>query len=360
MALSGGPAVAVDPVVSKTEARSELDLTVYNRNLALVREVRSAEVPAGVFSLEFQDVPSQIEPRSLVIETTGRAGLRILEQNYEFDLMSMEKILHKYVGQEISWLQDDGERITGRLLGMQAGPVYEVNEEIVFKVPGRIVLPALPENLRARPTLVWKVETERSAQAEIEASYLTRGLSWSADYVLQLNPRGDLADLQAWVSLDNRCGSSFADARIYLVAGEIHQATPERGGRQQDIMLAAKADFEVITQEALYDYHLYTLPGRTILKDAQIKQVSLFEAEQIAVQRRYRLQSNPGLYRGGSSRRAKEKIWVYYAFDNTEKNHLGMPLPAGIMRVYGEAKSGSRQLLGEDRIDHTPKDGKSS
>ncbi|MFH1841716.1 MAG: DUF4139 domain-containing protein [bacterium] len=342
--------------MSGADTRQELDVTIYNQNLALVREVRQIDLPGGVFGLEFQDVPAQIEPRSLVVGTADDSELRIIEQNYEFDLMSQEKILQKYVGRELSWIQEDGSRITGRLLGMAAGPVYEVNEEVVFMVPGRIALPTLPDNLRARPTLVWKADAERRQNASVEASYLTRGLSWSADYVMQLSPEGTRADLQAWVSLDNRCGATFAGARLYLVAGDIHQApaaVPPSDGR---MMLAAKADYGAVSEEALYDYHLYSLPGQTTLKDAQIKQISLFETEDIKVSRRYKLETQATFYRGGGQQAAEQKVAVYYSFQNEEENHLGIPLPAGIFRVYGQASSGSRQLLGEDRIDHTPRD----
>ncbi len=354
---AGACSAAESLVISEANARRELDVTVYNSQLALVREVRQADLPAGAFALEFRDVPSEIEPTSLVVEATGRTGLQLLEQNYEFDLMSKDKILEKYVGREVAWIQEDGGRITGKLLGMSAGPVFEVGGEIVFEVPGRIALPALPENLRARPTLVWRARTQRSGGAEIEASYLTRGVSWSADYVLQLDRSGERADLQAWVSLDNRCGTSFADARLMLVAGEIHLAPPPNPRPEtQPLLYAAKTEAGGVTEEPLYDYHLYTLPGRTTLKNAQIKQVSLFEAHQIKVARRYRLTSSPGYFRGGGSRESQEKVRVFYAFRNETDNQLGVPLPAGVFRVYGEAESGSRQLLGEDRIDHTPRD----
>ncbi len=358
--LAAGPLAAAgttEPlVVSEASARQEIDVTVYNQNLALVREVRKFSLPAGNFQLEFRDVPAQIEPRSLLVETAGNVGLRILEQNYEFDLMSKDKILEKYVGKALVWIQEDGERIEGTLLGMTAGAVFEVAGEVVFEVPGRIALPTLPENLRARPTLVWRAETRRAGEAEVETSYLTRGLSWSADYVLQLDAAGRRADLQAWVSLDNRSGATFADTKLLLVAGEIHQAPPP-GPQMVRMAMAAEAKYaEGVVEEALYDYHLYTLPGRSILKDAQIKQISLFEASDLGVERRYRLVSQGAIFRGGGEKSMKEQVKVFYAFANSEDNNLGVPLPAGVFRVYGQAGSGSRQLLGEDRIAHTPKD----
>ena len=152
------PAVC-DPVVSGPEQRDTVELTVYNQDLVLIREIRSVDLPRGPFSLEFQGVPERIRPATLLIEAGGRTGLMVLEQNYEFDLMNKGRILEKYVGREIAWIQEDGERVTGTLLGIAAGPVYEVAGEVVFEVPGRIALPQLPSNLRARPTLVWRAET---------------------------------------------------------------------------------------------------------------------------------------------------------------------------------------------------------
>lgn len=360
-AVPCGPAGAADEtpvVVSEAAARRALDVTVYNQDLALVREVRAVDLPRGVAALEFRDVPAQIEPRSLLVEAASGRSLRLLEQNYEFDLLSREKILEKYVGQPVSWIQEDGQRIEGRLLGMAAGPVFEVGGEVVFEVPGRIALPALPANLRARPTLVWRLDGGPGGRTELTASYLTGGVSWSADYVLQLDREGRRAGLQAWVSLDNRCGAAFADARILLVAGDINRAPAPLPERM--LMLdAVKASYAGgVTEEALYDYHLYTLPGTTTLKDAQIKQVSLFEAGGIPVQRHYRLGGAPGIWQGpvGARQRARDQVQVFYTFENREQSRLGLPLPAGVVRVYGQSESGARQLLGEDRIDHTPKD----
>jgi len=202
-----GPALAADTAASEPDDRSVLELTVYNQDLALIREVRRLDLPGGAFDLELRGVPAKIRPQTLLVEVGGRTGLVIREQNYEFDLMSREKILEKYVGREVAWIQEDGERVDGRLLGIAAGPVFEVDGEIVFEVPGRIALPRLPENLRARPTLVWRAETERAGEAELDVSYLTGGISWNADYVLQLDAAGEEADLKGWVTVENRSGS---------------------------------------------------------------------------------------------------------------------------------------------------------
>lgn len=350
-----GPAAAEPMVVSEAGQRHLLELTVYNQNLALVREVRKATLPAGAFALEFRDVPQQIRPATLVVEAGGRTGLAVLEQNYEFDLMSREKILEKYVGREVTWIQEEGERVVGRLLGMAAGPVYEVGGEVVFEVPGRIALPQLPQNLRARPTLVWRAQTERQGQVDLDVSYLTGGLSWSADYVLQLDPAGVKADLKGWVTVENRSGAGFGEARMQLVAGDINVVRPAMVYREIAPMDAMVKVGQAMETETLYDYHLYTVPWTTSLPDNSSKQVSLLEASGIAVARRYTVRAQSGFFRGGDPGRNRQDVWVSYEFANREENKLGLALPAGVVRVYGQASDGKRQLLGEDRIMHTPR-----
>jgi len=345
-----------EPVISGERDRQSVDLTVYNSNLALVREVREVALPKGEFDFEFRDVPAQINPVTLLVSSPGRIGLTVLEQNYEFDLLSPDRILAKYVGHSVAWIQEDGTRVTGQLLAVNDEPVFQVGGEILFKVPGRLALPELPSNLRARPTLVWLAAAEHAGKATVEASYLTRGISWHADYILQLDPKGERAGLQAWVSVDNRCGASFDEANLLLVAGEINQAQPDRGVMMELTAAPTANKTGGFREESLYDYHLYTLQRPTTLKDNQIKQISLFEADGIAVTRHYRLVGSPRFFRGQGKLRDKSKVAVSYTLANSSDNGLGVPLPAGVFRVYGKSSAGSRQLLGEDRVDHTPRD----
>jgi hypothetical protein len=269
--------------------------------------------------------------------------------------MSPDKILQKYVGKNLAWIQEDGTRLEGTLLGMSNGPVYLVDEEIVFEMPGRLALPELPENLRARPTLVWLAHTSRGGSTDVETSYLTGGISWHADYVLQLDEKGETAGLQAWVTVDNRSGASFGDANLLLVAGDINQARPSHD-KMVMMETAARAPSPASFQEeTLYDYHMYTMQRPTNLLNNQIKQVSLFDTEGLEVTKHYRLQAMQHYFRGMGTMRELSKVSVSYSFENTEENRMGMALPAGVFRVYGRSSSGARQLLGEDRIDHTPK-----
>ncbi|MDO9695775.1 MAG: DUF4139 domain-containing protein [Candidatus Latescibacteria bacterium] len=350
------PAAAADePVVlSGAGDRQELMLTIYNENLALVREVRRIELPGGGSRLEFQDVPSQIEPRSLLVETKAGKELRLLEQNYEFDLISRDKILEKYVGREMAWLQEDGTRITGTLLGMAQGPVYSVDGQVVFEVPGRLALPELPGDLRALPTLVWQVQTEGAGRRDLDVTYLTRGVSWSADYVLQLAENGKTGDLQAWVSVDNRSGATYRDAQLMFLAGDVHQAPPPSRPIMYKAAEMAMAMDGGMVEETVSDYHLYTYDGRTTLKEQSVKQLSLFTAPGIKVSRHYRLGAGAAAMRRGIAT-PSDRVAVWHVLENREKDGLGLPLPAGVVRVYGRSASGARQLLGEDRIGHTPK-----
>jgi len=346
------------PVFSEQKDRVGLNLTVYNRNLALVRETRDVRLPGGPFTLEYRDVPSAIRPATLLVEGGAKIELVLFDQNYEYDLMTPEKVMEKYVGRPVAWILEDGSRREGRLLGLNGKPVWEVDGNIMFDVPGRLVLPDLPADLRARPTLVWNGSSRSGGQTRLETSYLTGGLDWHCDYVLQLDKSGQEAGLQAWVTLDNHSGAAFGQARLQLVAGDLNLVTGPRDRpvamEISDKLRAARASS--FQEETLYDYHLYTLDRPVDLKDNQTKQVSLFEKEGIAITSRYRLDGAPQYYRGLGRLEGNEKVRVYYAFDNRQSNGLGIPMPAGTIRIYGQAASGGRQLLGEDRVEHTPKD----
>jgi hypothetical protein len=348
-------APAQETVASDPDQRESLELTVYARDLALVREVRRIAVPEGDFQLEFRGVPERIQPATLLVG--GDRDLVVLEQNYEFDLMSRASILEKYVGREVAWILEDGGRVTGRLLATSQGPVFEVNGEIMFDMPGRIVLPSLPDNLRARPTLVWRVQRPKAGEPDLDVSYLTGGMSWNADYVLQLDPAGEQADLRGWVTVENRSGAGFADATLQLVAGDIQQVRPALRERVVMDMAMAKSAGQApeMESESLYDYHLYTVPWTTDLPNNSSKQVSMLSASGLDVERIYTVRGARQFFRGGTPDQ-RQDVWVSYAFENRESNQLGKPLPAGTVRVYGKASDGRQQLLGEDRIRHTPKD----
>jgi hypothetical protein len=342
-------------IVSSAQDREDIALTVYNSDLALIRESRRMTLPAGAFNIEFQDVPTAINTRSLLIDVAKGGSIDLIEQNYQYDLMSKQKILEKYVGRQLSWIKEDGSRVTGTLLGMADGPIYEVDGEIVFQVPGRIALPELPENLRSKPTLIWRAEADRAGDRVLDVSYLSGGLSWSADYVLDINTAGTEGGLQAWVTVNNHSGAGYENAELMLLAGDIHQARQPAPEMMADVMYAAKAGREMPTVEKVHDYHLYTIPQRTTLKNREVKQLSLFSVDGIQLEKRYVLNARPAYFHKSGPGAVKQKVAIFYRLENSKKNNLYRALPSGTFRIYGVSSSGARQLLGSDMIDHTPR-----
>jgi len=353
--LLTGTACAGASLKSLAADRQSLDITVYNHGQALVREVRRVQLPRGDFRFEFGDVPAAIVPASLLMGGAQDLRLTILEQNYEYDLLSPERILAKYVGQKVAWVQEDGSRLSGTLLGINGSPVYNVGGEILFELPGRLALPELPSGLYAQPTLVWLAHTNRGGTADVETSYLTGGIGWQAEYVLQLDASANSGRLQAWVSVDNQSGATFANAHLALVAGTLHRAR-NRIAQAEIRMSASVAAPPAFKEETLYDYHLYSLQRPTTLKDKQSKQISLMDAPNITVTTVYRVESGPRWFRNFGNMDGRSPVAVYYQFQNVKDNSLGVAMPAGLVRIYGRSKSGARQFLGEDRIGHTPAD----
>jgi len=348
---------------SETALKDQTDVavTVYNNNLALVRDRRKIDLGTGETRLTFMDVAEQIRPETVSLRSVSTPGsIRIVEQNYEYDLMSPEKLMEKFVGKKVK-LQNFSkdlsmDSVEAELLSLNNGPVYKVGSEIYLGYPGNVVLPEVPENLIAKPSLIWTIDNDQAKQ-EVEATYLTGGIGWKADYVVRMSKDEKKADIDAWVTLDNQSGATYANAQLKLVAGEVNivpQAAPMlkvgRGG--------AMAEAAMMVEESFAEYHLYTLPRRTTIKQAQSKQVSLFNASEIAVGKKYEFRGQGYYFYQRMPQMAPEKVGVFVEFRNDEANHLGVPLPAGVMRLYQEDSDGMLQFSGEDRVDHTPKDEK--
>jgi len=366
-ALAAAPGSAAKPpaahVRSSAGTRTQVYVTAYNQNLALVREVRDLSgLPSGVFDLWFEDVPEQINPRTVALRgaSQGAGALTVLEQNYEFDLVSPERLMEKSVGSTLDLVetgQDLQERTThARLLSTNGGPVYEIGGAVSLGHPGRVVLPTLPGGLFARPTLVWKLENGGPAAQSVEVSYLTDGISWSADYVAIADAASSMFDLSGWVTLENRSGASFEDARLKLVAGDVQRAQA-RG--EMDLMpgvtMKAQAAFE---SQNFFEYHLYALERPTDIRQNQSKQIQLFTAADVPVRKRYIVeQGGPWFWSGRvSGGAAQVPVGVFFETRNSKDRNLGMPLPAGTVRVYQRDKDGALQFAGEDVVKHTPKD----
>src|SRR2546423_3773309 len=336
-------------------------VTIYNGNLGLVKDVRQTRLPTGRHETEFMEVAAQIDPTTVHLKSlTDPAGLRILEQNYDQDPWTRDKLMEKYVGKAVRLSQGDGPYHEATLLSTN-GPIFEINGAIHMGQYGRLVLPSLPENLVAQPTLVWLLKNQTPRSQRVEASYLTGGITWKADYVMVLNAADTLADLTGWVTLDNKSGATYKDAGLKLVAGDVNRARdPRREARLMD--LAAKApsaaeasrDFQ---SEGFFEYHLYTLDGRTTLKDNQTKQLSLMAAGEVPIVKQLIYYGAQDYYRNAYGVPiSNQKVAVYLELKNSKENRLGVPLPKGKIRVYKADQSGSQQFIGEDWIEHTPKD----
>jgi len=345
----------------------DIAITVYNSNLGLVKDTRHIVVDKGIQELKFKDVAEKINATTVHVKSlTDPKGLTVLEQNYEYDLLSQQKLLEKYVGQEIHFVEIDREtgakKVTrAELLSTSGGNIYRVDGKILFDVPGSIELPRIPDNLIAKPTLAWLLSAKKSGKHKVEASYLTDGINWKADYIVVLNEKDTELDLSGWVTIDNRSGATYENAALKLVAGDVQRVQPERVRREYFAAARAVKAFEApqFEEDSFFEYHIYTLGRRTTIKNNQIKQMELLNSTDISVQKQF-------VYRGDRSfftRRINDpgqgnKVGVFIHFENAKKNNLGMPLPKGIVRVYKKDKDGSLQFAGENNIDHTAKDEK--
>jgi hypothetical protein len=355
----GAPTTASPPLAITRESQRDVMVTIYNGNLGLVKDTREVRLPAGTSEVQFADVAAQIDPTSVHLKSlTDSSGLRILEQNYEYDLLSSQKLLEKYVGRKVRLYQSNGSSLEATLLSTE-GPVYDINGQLHVGHHGQIVFPSLPENLVSKPTLMWLLRNASTAPQRIEASYLTGGITWKADYVVILNAADDRADLTGWVTIDNRSGTSYTEAALKLVAGDVNRAREDRTRQMMEAAgksAAAPASRDFVS-EGFFEYHLYTLDGRTTLKDKQTKQLTLMAAAGVPVRKELAFFGARDYYRTPhGTPMSNQKVSVFVELTNSKANNLGVPLPKGKMRVYKADQSGSQQLVGEDWIDHTPND----
>jgi hypothetical protein len=368
VALAAALTVAAVPALGQDEIRSTLDdqqsvaVTIYNDNLALVKDTRTVRLGAGLNRLALREVSGQMRPETALLRSVSDPGsFTLLEQNFDFDLLTPAKLLEKYVGRTVRIVKTHpttGAETTetATVLSAAGGVVLRIGDRIETGLPGRIVYDAVPENLRDRPTLVTQLQNRRAGEQTVELSYLTGGLSWQADYVAELNDKDNALDLNGWVTLTNRSGASYRNAKLQLVAGDVNRV-------QDEMRFAAKAmrgelasEAPAMAQEALFEYHLYTLNRPTTVAENQTKQVSLLTATSVPVTKELLLSGNDYYYRSSYGNIGqKMKVGVFVQFENREASHLGMPLPKGTVRVYKKDRAGNAQFIGEDRIDHTPK-----
>ncbi len=360
---------------------SALEVTVYNSNLGLIKETRPFTLKNGVNEVQIVDVAAQIDPTSVHFKSlTAPDAVSVLEQDFRYDLISQEKLLERYLGKEIELQRviglngDKRETIKGVLLSAAGGRVMKVGDKILLNPPGEAILPELPEGLLTKPTLMWKLSARKAGEHQGEISYLTGGLSWNADYVLVIDKDDARADLNAWVTVANTSGATYKDAKLKLVAGDVHRAPQPvrtmRGyvGAKMNMAMADEASGMV--EKTFFEYHMYSLGRLTTLTENSSKQVEMAAAADIPVKKIYVYDGvenvqwtsfgdsaywdpNYGVSSG-------KKVSVHFEIENKKATGLGIPLPKGRVRVYKKDDDGSLQLAGEDAIDHTPKDEKVS
>jgi len=343
-------------------------VTIYNNNLALVKDQRKVKLNSGIQQLAIRDVSAQMRAETALLRSLSHpGGFSTLEQSFDFDLLTPEKLLEKYVGKTVSIIKTHpttGEEKTEQatVLSANNGVVLKIGNHIETGAPssysGRIVYNDIPGNLRDRPTLVTQINNKITAEQTVELSYLTGGLAWKADYVAELSAKEDSVDLSGWVTLTNTSGATYNNAKLQLVAGDVNRVQenyPRTMAMRKNVEMIADAATPM-AEESLLEYHLYSLDRPTIIAENQTKQVALLSAAGVPVRKELVLRGADYYYQASyGDLGTKIKVGVFIEFDNKEAAKLGMPLPKGIMRVYKKDSQGNAQFVGEDNVDHTPK-----
>lgn len=356
-----------------TEKRTTLDdqaalaITIYNDNLALIKDQRKVTLDKGTNHLAFRGVSAKMRPETAMLRSLSHSkGFNVVEQNFDYDLLTPDKLLEKYLGRNVRIAtinpatgKETIEKAT--VLSTQQGVVLKIGERIETNPRGRFIFDNIPENLRDQPTLVTQLNSATSQAQQLELSYLSGGLSWKADYVVELNAKDSQIDLLGWVTLNNISGADYKNAKLQLVAGDVNrvQPPPKIRGRAVRMEYAMAADSMPMAEESLFEYHLYTLSRLTSILNKQTKQVSLLSANAVPVTKEFVLRGADYYYNSRQGEIGKKlKVAVFVQFENREKAGLGMPIPKGIVRVYKKDSAGNAQFIGEDRVDHTPKNEK--
>ncbi|MCL2790532.1 MAG: DUF4139 domain-containing protein [Desulfobulbus sp.] len=361
MLWSVAPLLANEEIVVGGRDQQAVDVTIYAKNLALVKDRRTIDLPAGTRTVAFREISALIKPETAMMQ--GR-DLRVLEQNFEYDLLTPQSLLQKYVGREITIrkhypVTGEERAVQAKVLSAGDGVVLQVGNQIETGVNGRLVYPDVPDALRDRPTLTMLVESGSAGAREVELTYLTAGLSWQADYVAELNGADDRLDLSGWVTLINESDARYPQARFQLVAGDVNmvpQPMPQQINRMQAMAMEVQTPSpRNMAEEPIFAYHLYSLDRPTTLGENQKKQVALLQADGVTCRKEYVLKGQEYYF----STRAMDieqgrKVGVFVELKNEKEAGLGRPLPGGVIRVYKKDSAGGLQFVGEDRVDHTP------
>ncbi len=368
LAVAVFPGFAQASVLTSTlDDQDGVEVTVYNSNLGLVKDTRHFKVASGANELRFMDVASAIMPQTVQIKALNNAeNFSVLEQNYEYDLMDSAKLMEKYVGKTIKLLrenpyQDKKEIVDATLLSYNNGPIYKIGDEIYLNYGGQPILPKIPENLVSKPTLTWLYKSKNDLNQSVQVSYLTNGINWKADYIVVVNQADNEGNISGWVTLDNNSGTQYKGAKLKLVAGTVNRVQNVGYAARRNVLMekamAMDAASEGFAEQSFFEYHIYDLQRKTTIKNNQSKQVSLLEASNVKMEKEFLVAADQNYYWGNyGSQEIKQPVNVYLKFRNSKENQMGMPLPAGTMRLYKEDGQKSLQFIGEDAIKHTPKD----
>lgn len=378
LALSASLMLSVKVAAQEVSASKDVAITVYNQNFGLVKDNREINLKGGINFLRFEDVAAAIDPTTVSFTSlTAPNSVAVREQNYQFDLMDESTILARSIGKTVKFRQylSGGavREITGTLLSSPSvtvadsnGNVSQRGQSIVLKTGSGIIVGAsgeleiaeLPEGLVAKPSLLWKLECDKAGSHNTEISYQTQGMNWKCDYVAVANADDSSCDLTSWVTIDNKSGATYKNAALKLMAGDVHKVQQPSAAPMMEQAMApdAGAAEPQFSEQSFAEYHLYSLKGRTDVRDNETKQLTLLNASAVPVKKLYVLESNNSYYGGDGQQ--KQKVNVKLELANTKDNNLGMPLPKGKVRVYKKDQDGALQFVGEDEIDHTPKDEK--
>ncbi|HMA62346.1 MAG TPA: hypothetical protein VKP78_06810 [bacterium] len=345
-------------IISLVFAASEnIQVTIYNNNQGLVRTEKSIQLQKGTTQFQIPGVAAQIDPTSVHLKFDQDDKVDILEMNFLYDLVSSSKIFKKYTGKQIEFRLQYNSDYTGsykgKLLRYSGGNIIleEEDGEIKIVSSSRIIdykFPELPGGLITKPTLKWQIDSRLDGEHGAELSYLTNGLDWHAEYVLILAENDRDFSLSSWISLNNQSGASYKNAKVKLIAGDLHRAQPEQGPRP--VMLARRAEQEQVQRREIFDYHLYELDRRVDLANREIKQIALFENVEAQTEKKYIYENSA--YQSSDQSALSVNLFI----KNSEENNLGFPLPKGKVRMFKKDVDESLQMIGEDRIDHTGKE----
>lgn len=346
--------------------QKQVSLTIYERDLALVRDVRNVPLQHGNVKVRFVDVSERIQPETVMLKDLSSGRINVAQIFFDNNLLTPQTLLESHVGKKVTVVRTNpttGAEIQeqAEVLSAQNGIILKIGNRIETSVPGRIVYDHIPDGLQAKPTLTIELDSNTSRSQQLELDYLTNGISWNANYVAQLNDKENRMNLSGWAAISNNSGTEFGNARVQLIAG-----SPNLTNARPMLMAAARsAKFDAvdatsnqIAEESFADYHLYTLPNKVTLANNQTRQYSLLNANGVKVKKQWVLNGGSYYYRSRMTNiSANLPVNVTVEFKNVKADRLGMPLPAGTVRFYQTDSRGNQQFLGESMMSHTPVEG---